>query len=35
MNATFTGATMNFTMPSSNPDLKGCTLNGSIYGIRR
>ena len=35
MNATFTGAMMNFTMPSSNPDSKGCTLNGSIYGIRR
>jgi hypothetical protein len=35
MNATFTGATMNFTMPSTNPDSKGCTRNGSIYGIRR
>jgi hypothetical protein len=35
MNATFTGATMNFTAPRTNPDSKGCTLNGSIYGIRR
>lgn len=35
MNSTFTGVTMNFTAPSSNPDSKGCTRNGSIYGIRR
>jgi hypothetical protein len=33
MNVTFTGVIMNFTSPSTNPDWKGCTINGSIYGI--
>jgi hypothetical protein len=33
MNVTFTGVVMNFTAPSTNPDSKGCTINGSIYGI--
>ena len=31
----FTGVTMNFTAPSSNLGQNGCTLNGSIYGIRQ
>jgi len=30
-----TGVTMNFTAPSSNSTQKGCTLTGSIYGIRQ
>jgi len=35
MNITPTGITMNFTAPSSNPGQKGCTLNGSLIGIRQ
>jgi hypothetical protein len=26
---------MNFTAPGSNPGSKGCTLNGSLVGIRQ
>jgi hypothetical protein len=33
MNVTYTGVIMNFTSPSTNPDSRGCTINGSIYGI--
>ncbi|HXX82459.1 MAG TPA: hypothetical protein VEN29_00605 [Casimicrobiaceae bacterium] len=35
LNVSFTGVTMNFTAPNNNPGQKGCTLNGSIYGIRQ
>lgn len=35
VSVSFTGVTMNFTAPSSNPDQRGCTINGSIYGIRQ
>jgi hypothetical protein len=35
MNVTPSGITMNFTAPSSNPGSKGCTLNGSLVGIRQ
>jgi hypothetical protein len=35
MNVTPSGITMNFTAPSSNLGSKGCTLNGSLVGIRQ
>ena len=35
VNVSFTGVTLNFTAPSTNPGQKGCTLTGSIYGIRQ
>jgi hypothetical protein len=35
MNVTPGGITMHFTAPSSNPGQKGCTLNGSLTGIRQ
>ena len=35
MNVSFTGVMMNFTSPSTNPGSKGCTINGSIYGIQQ
>ena len=35
MSVTPAGITMNFTAPSSNPGSKGCTLNGSLTGIRQ
>ena len=35
MSTTPSGITMNFTAPSSNPGSKGCTLNGSLVGIRQ
>ena len=35
MNTTPSGIMMKFTVPSSNPGSKGCTLNGSLVGIRQ
>jgi hypothetical protein len=35
MNTTPSGIMMNFTAPGSNPGSKGCTLNGSLVGIRQ
>ena len=35
MNVTPGGITMNFTAPSTNAGSKGCTLNGSMIGIRQ
>ena len=35
MNVTPGGMTMNFTAPSTNAGSKGCTLNGSMIGIRQ
>jgi hypothetical protein len=35
MSVTPSGITMNFTAPGSNPGSKGCTLNGSLVGIRQ
>lgn len=35
MNVTPSGISMNFTSPGSNPGSKGCTLNGSLVGIRQ
>jgi hypothetical protein len=35
MNVTPSGISMNFTSPSSNPGSKGCTMNGSLVGIRQ
>lgn len=35
MNVSPSGITMNFTVPSSNAGSKGCTLNGSLVGIRQ
>jgi len=34
MNVTPSTVTMNFTAPSSNAGSKGCTLNGTLVGIR-
>jgi hypothetical protein len=35
MNVTPSGITMNFTAPGSNVGSKGCTLTGSLVGIRQ
>jgi hypothetical protein len=35
MNVTPGGITMNFTAPSTNAGSKGCSLNGSMIGIRQ
>lgn len=35
MNVSPSGITMNFTTPASNAGSKGCTLNGSLVGIRQ
>jgi hypothetical protein len=35
MNTTPSGIMMNFTAPSSNPGSKGCTLKGTLVGIRQ
>ena len=35
MNVTASGVTMHFTAPSTNPGSKGCTLKGSLFGIRQ
>jgi hypothetical protein len=35
MNVSPSGITVNFTSPASNPGSKGCTLSGSLIGIRQ
>lgn len=35
MSTTPSGIMMNFTAPSSNPGSKGCTLKGTLVGIRQ
>lgn len=35
MNVTPSGVTMKFTAPASNPGSKGCSLQGTLFGIRQ